>query len=72
MRNGCNSKGLAWCSTRTKNRINEFGPEFNIGREMPVVCFGSLQVRARLLHSISKDWVGWVPADEVKIEIVPC
>ncbi len=55
-------------SKRTKNRLFENGPEFNLGREMPVVCFPAGNVKARLLHSIRTDWVGWVPADEIEIK----
>ncbi len=54
-------------SMRTRNRLIEAGPEFNIGREMPVVYFGGEGVNARLLHSIRNDWVGWVPADEIRL-----
>ncbi len=53
---------------RTRNRIAENGPEFNLGREMPVVCFGGAEVKSRLLHSIKNNWVGWVPADEIEIK----
>ncbi len=47
-------------SKRTRNRLIENGPEFNVGREMPIVCFGTLErhVKARLLHSVKTDWVG--------------
>ncbi len=55
-------------SSRTKNRIFENGPEFNLGREMPVVCFGGGEVSARLLHSTTTNWVGWVPENEIKIQ----
>ncbi len=56
-------------SRRTKNRIAENGPEFNLGREMPVVWFDSAEVKARLLHAIRTDWVGWVPADEITVKV---
>lgn len=56
-------------SRRTKNRIIENGPEFNLGREMPVICFGGGEVKARLLHAIRTDWVGWVPSDEINVKV---
>ncbi len=55
-------------SRRTRNRIAENGPEFNLGREMPVVCFDGAEVKSRLLHSVKNNWVGWVPCDEIEIE----
>lgn len=55
---------------RTLNRLKENGPVFHIGREMPVVCFGSnaTMTHARLLHSVKNDWVGWVPAIHIRTE----
>ncbi len=43
--------------------------EFNLGREMPVVCFDGAEVKSRLLHSVKNNWVGWVPCDEIEIKV---
>jgi hypothetical protein len=55
---------------RTLNRLRENGPIFNVGRETPVVCFGfnATMMKARLLHSLKTDWVGWVPAIHIRID----
>lgn len=54
-------------SPRTKNRIKDSGPRFHLGREMPVINFEGKSVKARLLHSLKNDWVGWVPVYEITI-----
>ncbi len=55
-------------SIRTKTRLVENGPEFNLGRELPIIYFGQRQIKAILLHAIKNDWIGWVPSDEIIIE----
>lgn len=61
---------------RTKNRLKMNGPLFHVGREIPIVLDGGsvkflgdgVPVPARLLHSCTTDWVGWVPADHIRID----
>jgi hypothetical protein len=54
-------------SQRTKNRVNEFGPDFNMGREAPsLTVLGG--ARARLVSTPDGRWVGWLPADEIEVE----
>lgn len=59
----CNDKS----SKRTLNRLNEHGPLFHLGREMPIIYIGNIMLKVRLLHSTKTHWVGWLPANEISI-----
>lgn len=55
----------ASASRRTKNKIREHGPDFDVGREMYNVS--GLQGRCVFLKA-SDGWFGWVVAAEVEVE----
>lgn len=55
-------------SKRTRKRVKKFGPLFHLGREMPLIYPESTGKRAILVHSVSTDWVGWLPVDEINID----
>ena len=48
-------------SQRTKNRIRENGPEFNVDWEKETEW---------LLHSRKTIWMGWLPRNEFHVECV--
>ena len=47
---------------RTKNRIREHGPEFEIIRQERVLCLDNQEA----LLVKSDDWLGWIPLNEVE------
>ena len=59
-------KAKAGASRRTKNRVNDNGPEFVLVDESNAFCLdGKAGV---LVHSASTDWFGWLPTDEINME----
>jgi hypothetical protein len=62
-------KAVQGASQRTKNRIRERGDEgFTVGRKPQTASFaGNRGVEWVMLTSVSGDWLGWLPVDEVEI-----
>ena len=50
---------------RTKNRLREHGPQFQVLREMNAQCLGGRPA----INVTSKDgWIGWLPLEEIELE----
>lgn len=59
-----------WASRRTKNRIKEHGPFFDILREDPNFRFTEGQIAGILVEAHAGGWIGWLPKEQVEIHVV--
>tara|TARA_R110000822_G_scaffold110654_6_gene240956 strand:- start:6432 stop:6620 length:189 start_codon:yes stop_codon:yes gene_type:complete len=50
-------------SQRTKNRIKERGPDFDLIKKERPICFDGREC----FMLKSKSWQGWIPSDEIEI-----
>lgn len=58
-------KSTKGSSKRTKERIKQHGPEFDILEARCVVCLGGQL--GYLLKSPKTDWIGWIPYNEIEL-----
>ena len=66
--NACTVKAKDTSSRRTKTRINQHGPVFELIKDShSVTCFNG---RAAILVRSADNWVGWLPKDEIIEEVV--
>jgi len=65
-------------TSRTKNRIRENGNLFTLKRVETAICFHNRECALLEAHTCNasngqggkEHWFGWIPTDEIKIEIV--